>query len=90
MENLEFLEFIKIDELIILMIFLINDLFFVGKEGEYVILRYLRECFFKEFERNVGLKVEEIDLFDLFKVLGRGEFYFVILIEIMRREGYEF
>uniref|UniRef100_A0A7C5V703 Large ribosomal subunit assembly factor BipA n=1 Tax=Caldicellulosiruptor owensensis TaxID=55205 RepID=A0A7C5V703_9FIRM len=89
-ENPEALEFIKIDEPTISMIFSTNDSPFAGKEGEFVTSRHLRERLFRELERNVGLKVEETDSPDSFKVSGRGELHLAILIETMRREGYEF
>ena len=67
-----------------------NDSPFAGTEGEYVTSRHLRHRLMRELEKNVALKVEETDSPDTFKVSGRGELHLSILIETMRREGYEF
>ncbi len=88
--NPEPLPFVQIDEPTISMTFMVNDSPFAGREGTFVTSRHLRERLFKEVETNVSLRVEETDSPDSFKVSGRGELHLSILIETMRREGYEF
>ena len=89
-ENVEALPFVKIDEPTISMNFIVNDSPFAGKEGKFVTSRNLRDRLFKEVETNVSMRVEETETTDTFKVSGRGELHLSILIETMRREGYEF
>ena len=89
-ECVEPLPFVKIDEPTISMNFIVNDSPFAGKEGKYVTSRNLRDRLFKEVETNISMRVEETDSTDTFKVSGRGELSLSILIETMRREGYEF
>ena len=89
-DNIEQLPFVAIDEPTISMMFMVNNSPFAGKEGKFVTSRHLRARLFKEVETNVSMRVEETDSSDTFKVYGRGELHLSILIEEMRREGYEF
>lgn len=89
-DNPEAIPFVDIDEPTISMYFLVNNSPFAGKEGTYVTSRHLRNRLFREIETNVSMRVEETDSTDAFKVSGRGELHLSILIETMRREGYEF
>ncbi len=89
-ENPEPLPFVDIDEPTISMNFLVNNSPFAGRDGEYVTSRHLRDRLFKELLTNVSMRVEETDSADCFKVSGRGELHLSILIETMRRQGYEF
>lgn len=89
-ERIEPMPFVKIDEPTISMNFMVNDSPFAGREGKFVTSRNLRERLWKEMETNIALKVEETDTPDTFKVSGRGELHLSILIETMRRQGYEF
>ena len=88
-ENPERLEGIKIDEPTLSMIFSINNSPFAGREGTFVTSRHLRERLFKEMKTNVSMRLEETDSPDAYVVCGRGELHLSVLIETMRREGYE-
>ena len=86
--NPEALPFVEIDEPTLNMNFMVNDSPFAGKEGEFVTSRHLRDRLMKELETNVSLRVKEITP-DCFEVSGRGELHLSVLIETMRREGFE-
>ncbi|WP_291580803.1 translational GTPase TypA [Clostridium sp. UBA6640] len=89
-QNPEALPFVEIDEPTLSMNFIVNNSPFAGQDGEFVTSRHLRDRLMKELETNVSLRVEETDSADSFKISGRGELHLSILIETMRREGYEF
>lgn len=88
--NIDPLPFVKIDEPTLSMNFMVNNSPFAGKDGKFVTSRNLRDRLFRELMTNVSLRVEETDSADTFKVSGRGELHLSILIETMRRQGYEF
>ncbi len=88
-DNPEALPGIRVDEPTLSVTFGVNTSPFAGKEGQFVTSRHIRDRLFKEAETNVALRVEETDSADVFKVSGRGELHLSILIETMRREGYE-
>lgn len=89
-EKPEPVPYVNIDEPTLSMIFSVNNSPFAGREGEYITSRHLRDRLFKEARSNVSLRVEETDSPDRFKVSGRGELHLSVLIETMRREGFEF
>ena len=86
----ESLPFVKISEPTLSMTFSVNNSPFAGEEGEYLTSRHLRNRLYKELQTDVSLRVEDTDSTDAFKVSGRGELHLSVLIETMRREGYEF
>ena len=87
--NPEKIPFVNIDEPTVSMTFSVNNSPFAGKEGEFITSRHLRDRLFKELDRNVSLRVKETESPDAFEVSGRGELHLSVLIENMRREGYE-
>ncbi|MFT6815769.1 MAG: GTP-binding protein [Sphingobacteriales bacterium] len=89
LENPEALERISVDEPTMSMLFTINNSPFFGKEGKFVTSRHLRDRLFKEMEKNLALRVEDTDSEGAFQVFGRGILHLSVLIETMRREGYE-
>jgi GTP-binding protein len=89
-EHVEALPFVRIDEPTIAMLFMVNNSPFAGQEGKFVTSRNLRDRLFKEVQTNVSMRVRETDSTDAFEVAGRGELHLSILIETMRRQGYEF
>ena len=87
--NPEKIDFVDIDEPTVSMTFSVNNGPFAGKEGQFLTSRHIRDRLFKELERNVSLRVKETDSADSFEVCGRGELHLSVLIETMRREGFE-
>ena len=89
LNNPEKIPFVDIDEPTVSMTFSVNNGPFAGKEGQFITSRHIRDRLFKELERNVSLRVKETDSADSFEVCGRGELHLSVLIETMRREGFE-
>ena len=89
-QNPEAIPFQKISEPTIAMYFMVNDSPLAGQEGKYITSRHLRDRLFKELNTDVSLRVEETESPDCYKVSGRGELHLSVLVENMRREGYEF
>jgi len=89
-DHVESIQFVKIEEPTVEMTFSVNDSPFAGKEGKFVTTRQLRDRLYRELLRDVSLRVSDTDSADSFRVCGRGEMHLSILIETMRREGYEF
>lgn len=89
LNNPEKIPFVDIDEPTVSMTFSVNNGPFAGKEGQFITSRHIRDRLFKELERNVSLRVKETDSSDSFEVCGRGELHLSVLIETMRREGFE-
>ena len=89
-ENIEAIPFQKISEPTIAMYFMVNDSPLAGTEGKYITSRHIRDRLYRELNTDVSLRVEDTESADCFKVSGRGELHLSVLIENMRREGYEF
>ena len=87
--NPEKIDFVNIDEPTVSMTFSVNNGPFAGKEGQFITSRHIRDRLYKELERNVSLRVKDTESADSFEVSGRGELHLSVLIETMRREGYE-
>ncbi len=90
LDCIEPLPFVKIDEPVLSMTFSVNDSPFAGKDGKFVTSRHLRDRLYRELDSNISLRVEDTDTTEAFRVSGRGELHLSVLIENMRREGYEF
>ena len=86
----EALPFVKIDDPVLSMTFSVNDSPFAGQDGKFVTSRHLRDRLYRELDSNISLRVEDTGTTEAFKVSGRGELHLSVLIENMRREGYEF
>ncbi|HIU51322.1 MAG TPA: translational GTPase TypA [Candidatus Merdicola faecigallinarum] len=89
MDHPEKIDFVDIDEPTVSMTFSVNNGPLAGREGQFITSRHIRDRLFKELERNVSLRVKETDSADSFEVSGRGELHLSVLIETMRREGFE-